>query len=184
MNIPRGFTLAALMTLAAGSALAGGFSLNDAANAISSMQGGDEAAAAPTSQAAALLDTLGSQLNITPQQAIGGAGAMFSLAKNQLSSADYSQLSKSVPGLDRLSGRNVLGALGGLLGQSSADTAGLDSALGNVKDANDLNNAFDALGLDSGMIGRFAPLILQYLGQQGVGGSLLQSLSGIWGVGG
>ena len=36
--------------------------------------------------------------------------------------------------------------------------------------------------MDSGMIGQFAPLILQYLGQQGVGGSLLQSLSGIWGV--
>jgi len=33
------------------------------------------------------------------------------------------------------------------------------------------------------MIGQFAPVILQYLGQQGVGGSLLQSLGGIWGAG-
>ena len=33
------------------------------------------------------------------------------------------------------------------------------------------------------MIGQFAPLILQYFGQQGVGGSLLQSLGGIWGAG-
>ncbi|NBF05359.1 DUF2780 domain-containing protein [Pseudomonas sp. Fl5BN2] len=183
MNIPRGFALATLMTLAAGSALAGGFSLNDAANAISGMQGGDKAAAAaPTSQTAGLLGSLGSQLNITPQQAIGGTGAMLGLAKNQLSGSDYSQLSKSVPGLDKLSGSNGLGALSGLLGQSSGQSAGLDSALGNVKDTNDLNNAFGALGMDSGMIGQFAPVILQYLGQQGVGGSLLQSLSGIWGV--
>ncbi|WP_236186995.1 DUF2780 domain-containing protein [Pseudomonas protegens] len=186
MNIPRGFALATLMTLAAGSALAGGFSLNDAANAISGMQGGDKAAAAaPTSQTAGLLGALGSQLNVTPQQAIGGTGAMLGLAKNQLSSTDYSQLSKSVPGLDKLSGSNALGSLGalsGLLGQSSRQTKGLDSALGDVKDTNDLNNAFGALGMDSGMIGQFAPVILQYLGQQGVGGSLLQSLSGIWGV--
>lgn len=33
------------------------------------------------------------------------------------------------------------------------------------------------------MIGQFAPVLLQYLGQQGVGGSLLNSLGGIWGVG-
>lgn len=185
MNIPRGFALATLMTLAAGSALAGGFSLNDAANAIAGMQGGDKAAAAaPTSQTAGLLGTL-AQLNVTPEQAIGGTGAMLGLAKNQLSSSDYSRLSQSVPGLDQLSGSNALGslgALGGLLGQSSGKSAGLDSALGNVKDTNDLNNAFGAMGMDSGMIGQFAPLILQYLGQQGVGGSLLQSLSGIWGV--
>jgi hypothetical protein len=37
--------------------------------------------------------------------------------------------------------------------------------------------------MDSGMIGRFAPVILEYLGQQGVGGSLLQNLGGIWGAG-
>ncbi|AZC25616.1 MULTISPECIES: DUF2780 domain-containing protein [Pseudomonas] len=186
MNIPRGFALATLMTLAAGSAFAGGFSLNDAANAISSMQGGDKAAAtAPTSQTAGLLGALGSQLNVTPQQAIGGTGAMLGLAKNQLSGSDYSQLSKSVPGLDKLSGSNALGSLGalsGVLGQSSGQNSGLDSALGNVKNTSDLNNAFGALGMDSGMVGQFAPVILQYLGQQGVGGSLLQSLSSIWGV--
>ncbi|PUA44964.1 hypothetical protein C5U62_16455 [Pseudomonas protegens] len=185
MNIPRGFALATLMTLAAGSALAGGFSLSDAANAIAGMQDGDKAAAAaPTSQTAGLLGTL-AQLNVTPEQAIGGTGAMLGLAKNQLSSTDYSQLSQSVPGLDQLSGSNALGSLGalsGLLGQSSGNSAGLGSALGNVKDTQDLNNAFGALGMDSGMIGQFAPLILQYLGQQGVGGSLLQSLGGIWGV--
>ncbi|MHC8403060.1 DUF2780 domain-containing protein [Pseudomonas sp. MDT1-17] len=179
MKISRGFALASLMCLAASPVFAQ-FSLNDAANAISGMQG-DNAAAAPTSQTAGLLSAL-SQLNVTPQQAVGGAGAMLGLAKNQLSSTDYSALARSVPGIDKLSGGVELGALSALLG-SSGQAAGLDNALGNVKNASDLNNAFSALGMDSGMIGQFAPVLLQYLGQQGVGGSLLENLGGIWGAG-
>lgn len=181
MNISRGFALASLMTLAASPVFAG-FSLDDVTKAASSMQGGDAAAkVAPTPETAGLLSAL-SQLNVTPQQAVGGTGAMLGLAKNKLSSTDYSQLAKSVPGIDKLSGGGELGALSGLLG-SSGKAAGLDNALGNVKDTSDLNNAFGALGMDSGMIGQFAPVILQYLGQQGVGGPLLQSLGGIWGTG-
>ena len=107
---------------------------------------------------------------------------MLGLAKNQLSSNDYSELAKSVPGIDMLSGGGELGALAGLLG-SSGKAAGLDNALGNVKDTKDLNNAFSALGMDSGMIGLFTPVLLQYLGQQGVGGTLLSSLGSIWGAG-
>jgi len=181
MKISRGFALASLMSLAASPVFAQ-FNLNDAANAISGMKGDNAAtAAAPTPETADLLGAL-SQLNVTPQQAVGGTSAMLGLAKNQLSSTDYSELAKSVPGIDKLSGGGQLGALAGLLG-SSGKSAGLENALGNVKDTNDLNSAFSALGMDSGMIGQFAPVILQYLGQQGVGGSLLQSLGGIWGAG-
>ena len=182
MRISRGFALASLMTLAASPVFAG-FTLDDLTKAASSMQGGDAATkAAPTSETAGLLGALTSQLNVKPEQAVGGAAAMLGLAKNQLSSTDYSELAKSVPGIDKLSGGGELGALAGLLG-SNGKAAGLDNALGTVKDTNDLNNAFSALGMDTGMIGQFAPLILQYLGQQGVGGSLLQSLGSIWGAG-
>ena len=115
MKISRGFALASLMTLAASPVFAQ-FSLNDAANAISGMKGDNAAAAAaPTSQTADLLSAL-SQLNVTPQQAVGGTGAMLGLAKNQLSSTDYSELAKSVPGIDKLSGGGELGALAGLAG--------------------------------------------------------------------
>ena len=180
MKISRGFVLASLMTLVVSPAFAQ-FSLSDAASAISGMKGNAATEAAPTSETADLLGAL-TQLNITPEQAVGGAGAMLGLAKNQLSSTDYSELAKSVPGIDILSGGGELGALAGLLG-SSGKAAGLDNALGNVKDTNDLNNAFSALGMDTGMIGMFTPVILQYLGQQGVGGSLLSSLGSIWGTG-
>jgi hypothetical protein len=180
MKISRGFALASLMCLAAGPVFAQ-FSLFDAANALSGTQDDDAAAAAPTAQTAGLLSAL-SQLNVTTEQAIGGAGAMLGLAKNQLSSTDYSELAKSVPGIDLLSGGGELGVLSGLLG-SSGKAAGLDNLLGNVSNTNDLNSAFNALGMDTGMIGVFAPVLLQFFGQQGVGGSLLTNLGGIWGAG-
>src|SRR5476649_1392606 len=184
MKISRGVVLASLLAFAATPVFAA-FSLNDAANAVSSMQGGQNGnAAAP---AGGLLSALGSQLHVTPEQAVGGTGAMLGLAKNQLSSTDYSQLGKSVPGLDKLSGSNSLGSLGalsGMLGQSGGSkTSGLDSVLGNVKNTNDLNTAFSALGMDNSMIGKFAPVILQYLGGQGANESVLGKLASAWGTG-
>ncbi|HEK0909821.1 DUF2780 domain-containing protein [Pseudomonas machongensis] len=177
----KAFTLATLMTLAASPVFA--FNLNDAANAVSAMQTPKGQVQAPAAQAN-LLNTLGSELKITPEQAVGGAGAMLGLARNNLSNDDYGQLTKAVPGLDLLSGANALGGLNGLgelLGQNSQRSSALSNALGNVENRNDLDNAFKALGMDTGMIGQFAPLILQYLGQQGIAGSLLQSLGSLWG---
>jgi hypothetical protein len=176
------FALVTLMTLAASPVFA--FNLSDAANAVSAMQGNKDGAAVQAPAASAnLLNTLGSELKITPEQAIGGTGALLGLARNQLSSGDYEELSKAVPGLNLLAGENALGALSGLgelLGDSDNASA-LSNALGNnVKNANDLSNAFSALGMDTGMIGMFAPLLLQYLGQQGVTASLLQNLGSLW----
>ncbi|MCR8719541.1 DUF2780 domain-containing protein [Pseudomonas syringae] len=186
MNTARGMALVTLMALAASPAFA--FNLNDAANAVSNATSGNQkATAAP--EAAGLLNMLGSQLNVTPEQAVGGTGALLGLAKNKLTSADYSQLSKSVPGLEQLSGTSALERLGGanglgsLLGGNSANNSMLNSALGNVQNMNDVNTAFKAMGMDSTMVSQFAPLILQYLGQQGASGSALQSLSGLWGAG-
>ncbi|MGJ7518639.1 DUF2780 domain-containing protein [Pseudomonas baetica] len=180
MKISRGFALASLLALTASPVFAQ-LTLSDAANAISGMNGNAATEAEPDSESDDLLGAL-SALNITPQQALGGAGAMLGLARNQLSSTDYAELTKSVPALDILSGGGELGALAGLLG-STGQVAGLNNALGNVKNTNDLNNAFGALGMDTGMVGLFAPVILQYLGQQGVTASLLQNLGGIWGTG-
>ena len=150
MKISRGFALSCLLSVAASPVFAAGFSLGDVANAVSGAQGNNKAAAAaPSSQTAGLLSALTSQLNITPEQAVGGTGAMLGLAKNKLSGSDYSQLGNSVPGLDQLSGNNALGSLGalsGMLGQAGGSkTSGLDGLLGNVKSTSDLNTAFSAL---------------------------------------
>ncbi|HHJ1298794.1 DUF2780 domain-containing protein [Pseudomonas sp. 17391] len=179
----KALTLATLMTLAASPVFA--FNLSDAANAVSAMQNQKQQGQVQAPEAQAnLLNTLGSELNITPEQAVGGAGAMLGLARNNLSADDYGQLTKAVPGLDLLSGANALGGLSGLgemLGKNSESHSALSNALGNnVENRGDLDSAFKALGMDTGMIGQFAPLILQYLGQQGIAGSLLQNLGSLW----
>mgnify|MGYP001564693223 FL=1 len=154
MKVSRGFALATLMTLAANSVFA--FNLSDAANVVSGAAGGNQNVA-PTPQTTDLLSTLGT-LNVTPEQAVGGTGALLGLAKNKLSGNDYSQLTKSVPGLDQLSGAGALGSLGslgGLMGNSGGSA--VTGALGNVKSMADVNSAFGALGMDSSMVGQFAP---------------------------
>ena len=179
----KAFTLATLMTLAASPVFA--FYLSDAANAVSAMQAQKQQGQVQAPEAQAnLMNTLDSELKISPEQAVGGAGAMLGMARNNLSSEDYGQLTKAVPGLDLLAGANALGGLGGLgdlLGKNSESESALSNALGNnVENRSDLDSAFKALGMDTGMIGQFAPLILQYLGQQGIAGSLLPNLSSLW----
>lgn len=168
------------------------FSLSDAANVVSvaggANAGGEAANLLGNPQSLELLQAL-SSLKLSPQQALGGTGALLGLAKNQLPSAEYSQLNQSIPGLNKLEGSNglqQLNGLSGLLGESAGAplSAEATAALGSVNNTQQLNQAFSALGMDSGMIGQIAPLLLQYFGQQGVQGALLNSLGSVWGVSG
>ena len=180
-----GVALATLMTVAASPVFAG-FSMSDVAGIAAQVQGGNGNGASTDKslQAAGLLSEL-SKLNVKPEQAAGGVGAMLSLAKNQLAPTDYSALTDKVPGINKLSGAGALGQLsqlGGLLGKSDGVSSAATSAVSNVSNTAQLDDAFKALGMDSGMIGQFAPIILQYLGGQGVGTSLLGKLGSAWGV--
>jgi hypothetical protein len=188
MKLVPSLAVLAALSLAAGSAAA--FNLGEAARAVSGISGNGTTQSNSQAQALSLIGQL-DELNVTPTQAVGGSGALLQLAKQQLSSNDYAQLAKSVPGIDKLTGDSgldqlgQLGALTGLLGKSDTTVnAQAAAAVDGVQNLGDVNQAFSALGMDAGMIGQFAPLLLQYLGNQGVGGSLLQSLRGIWGVGG
>lgn len=133
-------------------------------------------------QTLALLESLGA-LQVTPQQALGGVGAMLGLAQSRLGAGDYAQLAGAVPGLPLLAGTGALGALGqlgglgGLFGNAAppAQTAAVDSQAA-------LDQRFSALGMAPSLVGQFAPILLQFLGGQGVAATLLQSLGGIWGV--
>lgn len=171
-------TLAAALLLSASSAFA--FNLGDAAKAVSGMnESGASAQVATTPQTSGLLGALTGQLGVSQEQAIGGTGALLGLAQNKLGGADYSQLVRQVPGLDKLSGGSALGGALGNLGGESAK-----SLLGNVGSLGQVNQAFGALGMDQSMTGKFAGVLLQYFGQQGVSSNLLGSLGSLWGVGG
>jgi hypothetical protein len=187
MNVTRSLSLAAVFSLTASTAFA--FGLDDVTNAVNAASAGNNSASSSMLGNPQTLDLVSSlsSLNLSPQQAVGGTGAMLDLAKNQLPGAQYAQLLQSVPGLDQLVGSNglqQLSGLGSILGGSAATpvSGAATAAVSNVNSLQDLNNAFGALGMDSSMIDQFTPLLLQYLGKQGADPSLLGSLGSLWGA--
>ena len=183
--------LATWMTVAASPVFAGGFSLNDAAGILNQVQGGNSAKSDQTVQALALLNKA-QQMGVKPEQAAGGVGAMLSLAKNQLTTHDYAALTQPVPGINKVTGAGALTQLSqfsaknpqlqALVGQINPVSKDAKVAVSNVTNQSQLNSAFEALGMNSSLIQEFAPLITQYLGQQGVASPLLTTLSTLWGA--
>ena len=113
-----------------------------------------------------LTDTLMKQLGVSSEQAQGGSGALFEVAKNNMSDSDFGQLSQAVPGMD-----GILAAAP----KSESDSAtgsllsGIAAASGNSKltDATSLVNAFQQLDLSGDMVGQFTPVIIDYVKQNG-----------------
>lgn len=135
----------------------------------------DTAASAPSSNSAAtgLVDILVQQLGISPQQATGGAGSIFALAKQVMGPNSFGQISQAVPGMSQLLSAAPASSLsssgsGGLLG-NAASMLGSGNSLGNMAT---LASSFQSLGLGSGMVGKFIPVILQYVQNQGGSASM------------
>ncbi len=197
---------------AAASAQAATFDLNEAARLAGALQGTAPATSAATANmskedAATLATantTLGlvtalSGLNLTPQQMLGGAGALFSVAQHQMPQNQYSALLQAAPALSQLTGVGALeqagqlgqlsqlaGLAGGFLGQPQQQPAtpsnAILGALGAVKTMQDANGAFSALGMSSGVATQMAPLLLQYFLGQSVPAPLVQALASAWGA--
>jgi hypothetical protein len=126
---------------------------------------GGQAGAIPPS----LVDLLVGQFGISSQQAIGGAGAIFSLAQQRMSPANFAKVSNAVPGMDHYLAsvpRQNGTPSGGLLGAAAAVLMG---GQGNTSSGGlaDVGNAFQGLGLNSGMVSQFIPVLLQYIQSQG-----------------
>tara|TARA_R110000751_G_scaffold42052_7_gene98074 strand:- start:27 stop:467 length:441 start_codon:yes stop_codon:yes gene_type:complete len=134
--------------------------------------------------AADLMSSLTSQLGVSSTQALGGSAAMLALAQSQLGTSATSELSTDVPQLSSLTSSSSLSTLSSLASLSGNDNAtALASTVGNVDDSASLDSAFSALGMDSSMVSQFAPVLLSYMGGEGVSSTLLSSLSSMWGTG-
>lgn len=132
---------------------------------------------AASSAANGLVETLGQRLNISDEQAIGGVGALLGLAANRLDPGDSAQLQQRMPGLGQLSAGTLdggLGGLGGLIG-------GASQLLGGIQNLQDVDQVFNVLGMNQGMVGQFAGVMLDYLVQQGLNSQLLGTLGKLWG---
>jgi hypothetical protein len=116
-----------------------------------------------------LVQELTQKLGINQQQASGGLGLILGLAKNKLG-GDFGQVAQHVPEADQLinsapqtqatggaSRGGLMGALGGLLGGKAGRLGALGSLAG----------GFQQLGLSPGMIGKFVPVVLNFLQSRG-----------------
>jgi Protein of unknown function VcgC/VcgE (DUF2780) len=111
---------------------------------------------------ASLVQTLSKQLNVSDDQAAGGAGAIFQYAKGALSGDDYGKVEKAVPEAADLVKKappadSTTSAVGGMLGKSAGSAAGLAG----------LTSSFEKLGLSSDMVGKFTPIVVNYVDQKG-----------------
>jgi hypothetical protein len=160
---------------------------------------GAQAQAAPAAAASSngLVSLLAKQLHISPQQAQGGAGAIFGLVKTRMSPEQFSKISSVVPGMDGLLNaapaqgsegegtqaaqgaqptapqaaspvQGATGALGGAAqGASSAMGSAGSMASGGAGGLASLAGSFQSLGLSPSMVGKFAPIMQNYLGTKG-----------------
>ena len=118
-----------------------------------------------------LVGQLTKGLNITPDQATGGAGALFGVAKSRLSPGDFKQVAAVVPGmgsfLKAAPSTGGVSGLSGLTGSLPGNVGGLASAA----------SAFQNLGLSPDMVGKFVPILTSFVQSKG-GATVANLLSG------
>lgn len=153
-----------------------GFVLILALTAVSALQ-----AQAQTTQPAKaktpspeLVGQLTKGLSIKPEQAIGGAGALFGLAKTRLKPEDFTKVADVVPDM------------GGLLDAAPKPKQGAAGALGTMGDMvpgkagglASVAGSFKSLGLSPEMATKFVPIMTKFVNLKG-GAGVADLLGGV-----
>jgi hypothetical protein len=107
----------------------------------------------------ALIGELSKEIGASPEQAAGAAGTLFGLAKSKLSPADFSQVSKAVPGMDLL--LKAAPTAGG------GATAGLAQLGGVASSLSGAASAFTKLGLSPDLVAKAVPVLTQFVTKSG-----------------
>jgi len=117
-----------------------------------------------------LIQMLVEQLGIKKEQASGGAGLLFNLAKRKLGAENFKKIADVVPGIqDLLKSAPSEGGIGGMLGKIASKVgAGDPGSLAS------LAGGFKKLNLDSGLIAKFVPIVLNFV--QSKGGDTVKKL--------
>lgn len=112
-----------------------------------------------------LIQDLVKNLGVNEDAAKGGAGLIFKLAQDKLPAGNFSKVSGAVPGINDL--MKAVPEAGGLLGGLGKLASGLGGDAGKLGSLASLAAGFSKLGLDSGMIAKFLPIILSFVGNKG-----------------
>ena len=128
------------------------------AGPVGSTQAAGTANAAATAAAKASPDltaALAKELNATPEQSAGAAGALFGIAKTKMAPADFSKVSQAVPGMGNL--LKAAPALGGGKSNPLAQLGGLAAAA----------SAFSKLGLSPDLVAKAVPVLTSFVSKSG-----------------
>jgi len=112
-----------------------------------------------------LVGMLSKELNSTPAQAAGAAGALFGLAKTKLKADEFSQVSKAVPGM------------GSLLKAAPKAGGGAAGALSQAAGLASMASAFSKLGLKPDLVAKAIPVLTSFVGKSG-GADVAKLLAG------
>ena len=138
-------------------------------------------AAGVTSPSPELIGNLTKELSITPEQALGGSGALFGLAKTRLKPDEFAKVSDAVPGMDgflNAAPKPALGSTGGALGAMGGVMPG-GALPGKAGGLASVAGSFQSLGLSPGMASKFVPIMSKFVearGGAGVGNLLSGAL--------
>jgi hypothetical protein len=112
-----------------------------------------------------LVENLVKNLGISEDAAKGGAGLLFKLAQEKLGAGDFGKVAGAVPGIGDLI--KSAPESGGLLGGLGKLAGGLGGDAGKLGSLASLAGGFTKLGLDSGMVAKFLPIILSFVESKG-----------------
>jgi len=112
-----------------------------------------------------LVGELAKELQVTPQQAEGAAGALFDVAKKRMPSSDWTKVSDAVPGMDGLLKAAPAVATSG--GSQSGVAGGVGGAVGTAGALGGAAAAFSQLGLKPDMVSKAVPVLTRYVTKTG-----------------
>jgi len=140
-------------------------------------QSGATAAQGIDASQMSLTDTLTRQLGISQHQALGGSGAIFKAAQGNINPQEFTTLSQSVPEMnDMLSAAPTPApdSISSLTGGASSMMGGTGNTLNSTAS---LASSFQQLNLSPDMVGKFTPIITDYVKNSGgqAAADLLQS---------
>ncbi|MGR8953046.1 MAG: DUF2780 domain-containing protein [Gammaproteobacteria bacterium] len=112
----------------------------------------------PATSPTGLTTILVNQLGVTPQQALGGAGAIFQAAKTNMAPQAFATLSQSVPGMS-----DMLAAAPPVGQPLSGAAPVLGGAGSTVNTMTSLAASFQQLNLSPSMVNQFIPVVVDYV---------------------
>lgn len=119
-----------------------------------------------------LINMISQQLNISEDQAKGGAGALFGLAQQALGSDDFGKVKEAIPQVQEfMNAAPNAGLLGNVLGNLTSSLGSGGSGLGGLAK---VSSQFAKLDLGTDTISKFVPIILSFA--QAKGGEGLKNI--------